>query len=67
MPEYLNMKADEKCPGWSGVSLPCGEVTFLKQHSLNLILCTEFGKRGREGGEREIVCERLVETEGESL
>lgn len=65
VPEYLNMKADEKCPGKSGVSLPCEEVTFLKQHSLNLILCTGFGRRERERG--EIVFERLAETEGESL
>ena len=48
MPEYLNMKADEKCPGASGASLPCEEATFLKQHPLNLILCTEFGRRERE-------------------
>lgn len=48
--EYLNMKADEKYPSRRQVSLPCEEVTFLKQHSLNLILCTEFGKsaRGRD-------------------
>lgn len=54
------MKADEKYPSRSAVPLPCEEVKFLKQHSLNLILSSLA--RVREG---EIGCERLAETERE--